>query len=290
MGATTAVNRRVRRAARRGLLSMPPGARRRVELGLLRGYEAGLRLRSREAAEVLDDGGRPVPPARLRVLVSGTADVDFFLDTGRRQAALFRAMVERHGGRLEDMGAVLDFGVGCGRIARHWADLGGPQVFGCDPNRDLVRWCRENLPHVNAATSEDGPPLPYGDGGFDLVYALSIFTHLPEPSARAWMAELRRVLRPGGLLLLTTAGAAYRERLEPGDRARYDRDEEVVQFDSASGTNLCIAYHSPGYVRTRMLDGFELLEAFVTPEHPDEAGAARIAQDVYLARAAASEA
>ena len=275
---------RLRRAARYGLLRLPPGVRARVEIRLLRVYEAYLGLRGRGREPAVDPAGRPVPPTALRVLVSGTADEAFFLDTGRAQAALFRRLLERHAGSLEDMAAILDFGCGCGRIARWWADLRGPAVFGCDPNRQLVHWCRAHLPFLNAATSEEEPPLPYPDASFDFAYALSIFTHLPEQRARPWMAELRRVIRPGGYLLLTTAGEAYRERLSPPEAARYANGEEVVQFDTAAGTNLCIVYHSPAYVRNRMLDGFELVETFISPEHPDEAREAGLAQDAYLLR------
>ncbi len=281
------ISQAARRSIRQGLLRTPLPVRRRVEVGLLRTYEAYTRLRSRHEDEGPPSaGGYPVPPAKLRILVSSTPDPEFFLDTGRRQADLFRSMLERNGGALEDAGAILDFGCGCGRVTRWWAGLEGPAIFGCDPNRELIAWTRANLPFINAAVSEENPPLPYPDATFGFVCALSIFTHLPERQALDWMAELRRVIRPGGHLLFTTAGEAYRDRLTADEAARYDRGEEVVQFDTARGTNLCIAYHSPSFVRERMLAGYEEVEAFLTPEHPEESAAARMPQDCYLVRAA----
>lgn len=272
-----------RRTIRHGLLRTPLPVRSRVEVGLLRAYETYTRTRSSHPEPLLDNG-YPLPPPKLRVLVCGSADPQYFLDAGRGQAALFRGMLERNGCAPEKLGAVLDFGCGCGRIARWWSDLPGPAIYGCDPNRELVRWTRGQLPFVNATVSEDDPPLPYPDATFDFIYALSIFTHLAERHALPWMAELRRVLKPGGLLLFTVAGEAYRERLEPADAARYERGEEVVQFDSARGTNLCIAYHPPDYVRERMLGGFDLVDTLLTPEHPELADAALMPQDCYLVR------
>jgi SAM-dependent methyltransferase len=270
-----------RRTIRYGLLRTPLPVRSRVEVGLLRAYEAYERARSRGSdTALLNAGELPLPPAKLRVLVCGSADPEYFLDAGRRHAALFREMVDRNGIDPEEWTAILDFGVGCGRVARWWADVQGPAMYGCDPNPLLANWTRAHMPFVNAAVSEQDPPLPYADDSFDFVYALSIFTHLGERHALPWMTELRRIIKPGGLLLLTVAGEAYRERLEPGDAGRYDRGEEVVQFDSARGTNLCIAYHSPAYMSGRMLDGFELVDTLPA----SESGDALMPQDCYLAR------
>jgi len=48
------------------------------------------------------------------------------------------------------------------------------------------------------------PPLVYGEGSFGLIYTFSVFTHLSEALQVSWLAELSRVLKPGGYLLLTT--------------------------------------------------------------------------------------
>ncbi len=273
-----------RRTIRLGLLRTPLPVRSRVEVGLLRAYEAYERTRhSGVGAPHADVGDLPLPPAKLRVLVCGSADPAYFLEAGRRHAALFRDMLARNGAAPAEGMSVLDFGVGCGRVARWWADVPGLSMHGCDPNPELARWTRSHLPFVNTAVSEPDPPLPYPAGSFDFVYALSIFTHLAEHHALPWMAELRRVLKPDGVLLLTVAGEAYRARLEPAEAARYDRGEEVVQFDTARGTNLCIAYHSPEYVAARMLPGFELVETLPGTL----TGEAMMPQDCYLVRPAA---
>ena len=101
---------------------------------------------------------------------------------------------------------MLDFGCGCGRVTRNWAGLSGVQVAGTDLSRPAVDWCRRHLPFARFEENGLEPPLVFDDESFDLVYALSVFTHLTADLQLAWRDELRRVLRPGGFLLVTTHG------------------------------------------------------------------------------------
>jgi SAM-dependent methyltransferase len=104
------------------------------------------------------------------------------------------------------------------------------------------------------------PPLEFAERFFDAVYAMSVFTHLPADLQRAWVHELSRVLRPDGLLLVTTHGDSYADRLNSEERKLYDGGELVVRRASVAGTNLCMTFHPEAYVRSRFAPGLELLE------------------------------
>ena len=231
------------------------------QLGLLGGaYRTYERLQAlsplgREAAA---DDGLPVPPARLRVRVAGTADRDWFLEGGRRAEESIRAALARHGAAVEELGALLDFGCGCGRVTRRWCRLDG--VHGSDMNEEAVAWCRANLPFGRFETNGLAPPLAFAGDSFDLVYALSVFTHLTVDLQQVWLRELRRVLRPGGLLLLTTHGRAYLDGLSPEEREMFDGGEVVVRWEDVAGTNLCSAYHPESALRGPLGAGFTFLE------------------------------
>jgi SAM-dependent methyltransferase len=228
-----------------------------------RAYERVRSLRGPGDGEV-DAGGLPVPPPRLRVEVAGTPGLDWFLESGRKQAEIIRSAAERNGVPLESAGSLLDFGCGCGRVLRHWAGLGGPDIHGCDYNERLVGWCAANLPFVTASVNQLEPPLRYEDGQFDLVYAISVFTHLPHDLERAWIAELSRIVAPAGLLLLTTHGDSYADRLEADERPLYDSGEPVVRWPGVAGSNLSTTFHPESYVRERFAPELELLE--LTPD------------------------
>jgi SAM-dependent methyltransferase len=224
-----------------------------------RAYEA---FRSaRGAGEgALDAGGLPVPPSRLRVQVAGTPGLEWFLESGRKQAEIIRAAAERHGPELGELERMLDFGCGCGRVLRHWSGLEGPEIHGSDFNERLVEWCEANLPFVAASVNQLEPPLAYEPDRFDLLYAVSVFTHLPRDLERAWIDELARIVKTGGLLVLTTHGDSYADRLDPDERAEYDSGESVVRWPRVAGSNLCTTFHPEPYVRERLAPKLELLE------------------------------
>jgi SAM-dependent methyltransferase len=209
------------------------------------------RLRGSRRARVREVDGLAVPPPSLRYKVIGTTDLDVFLDTGRDQAHAIRSLL---GERLR--GDVLDFGVGCGRIARHLLDAGS--MHGCDYNRTLVDWTRGNLA-IDTVDNDLVPPLPWPADRFDAIYAVSLLTHWPQDVQRAWMAEWRRVLRPGGTLLATTHGRYFAVHMLPDERARFDAGELVVRHERAAGSNLCVAYHPTQWIERNLTDGFELI-------------------------------
>ena len=224
-------------------------------LGLIgpafRAYERAVALRPQS---VTPTDGVPLPPRRLMVRVAGTADADWFLRSGRAGYHAIGAHVD-----LAQTRDVLDFGCGCGRVTRYFKDHAG-SVSGSDVNGEAVSWCRDNLPFARFEANGLAPPLAFGDGSFDLVYALSVFTHLTEDLQLAWRDELRRVLRPGGRLLITTHGRSYVPRLDDGERARFERGEIVVRWGEVVGSNLCSAYHPERYLREHFAQGFAFLE------------------------------
>jgi SAM-dependent methyltransferase len=212
------------------------------------------RLVSLGPQRVTPTDGVPLPPRRLMVRVAGTADADWFLRSGRAGYDAIAAHVS-----LDEIASVLDFGCGCGRVTRYFRKHEG-EVAGSDVNRDAVAWCRANLPFGNFELNGLAPPLVFADASFDLVYALSVFTHLTADLQLAWRDELRRVLRPGGRLLVTTHGRSYLPRLDDEERSRFARGELVVRWGEVAGSNLCSAYHPEPYLRDTFADGFTFLE------------------------------
>lgn len=96
----------------------------------------------------------------------------------------------------------LDLGCASGRVLRHFAAM-APDVdaVGVDLCRQYVAWAREHL-QAPVLQGTALPSLPFADGSVDAIFAGSVFTHIND-FEEAWLAELRRVVAPGGFALLT---------------------------------------------------------------------------------------
>jgi SAM-dependent methyltransferase/predicted transcriptional regulator len=224
--------------------------------------------------------GLPLPPPDLIELVSGLRSARVyrsFYGSGARSAETVRSVLERNGARVDELSTMLDFGCGCGRVIRHWRDLDGVDLFGSDYNARLIDWCKANLPFARFQSNGLAPELEYPDSAFDLVYAFSVFTHFDAELQGPWLAELRRVVRTGGLVLLTLHGLTRAGVLESHDRDAFLAGELVVHSSDEAGSNVCAAFHPESYVRDVMGAELELLE--LTPN-----GAPEIGQDVALFR------
>lgn len=201
----------------------------------------------------------PIPPNSLIFAATGTRDVRWFLDSGRMTAECFSSTLRGLGRPIESFRAILDFGCGCGRVMRHWSSVRGPALRGCDYNARAIAWDRENLCFASFEQNQLRPQLPYNAGSFDLVYAISVFTHLPESSQRPWIEDLYRVMLPDGILILTLSGRGDFRRLTPQNRISFESGKLVVLDPEFAGTNMCGVYHPPEYVRREWSDLFELL-------------------------------
>jgi SAM-dependent methyltransferase len=163
---------------------------------LLRGRDA----RSREL---------PIPPEEMRALVGLTDPAAFDNTSG---ALVYDFLTP------DTYGAVLDFGSGCGRVARQLIQQRPRpgRYVGIDLHRGMVEWCKRNLePHApgfrfehhdvfhasfNPTSAARTLPFDLEDDAFTLVNAISVFTHLTQDQTEHYLRETSRVLRPDGVI------------------------------------------------------------------------------------------
>ena len=200
-----------------------PGSDRPGSLELIAGWDGAAAARHTSLFRSPADDQVPVPPVTIASPSTGvarTADAargggDWFreiafLAGGMTAAAGVLDQIELHGGGPRGS-RLLDWGCGCGRVTRHLLDKGFDSVAGCDLDSEAISWCRQNLPGAEFFVSPPEPPLPIEDASLDVIIGCSVVTHLDAPRQARWLAELRRVTVPGGLVLLSTQGDfAYR--------------------------------------------------------------------------------
>jgi SAM-dependent methyltransferase len=150
---------------------------------------------------------------------------------------LFRKIYGVYGGELASADAILDFGCGWGRVIRFFLkDVEPERLWGVDANDAVITFCRhQTRSWANFKRVDPFPPIEFDDGIFDLIFCYSVFSHLSEDAHRKWLAEFARILKPGGLLIVTTWDRVFIQRCREL-RARplpfYQTDLQPVFLDT----------------------------------------------------------
>lgn len=229
------------------------------------------------------------PAASLQEGMIGSSN-EAALREGFRFYLAVRDLCSRHGSPLQADTRLLDFGTGWGRYARIFMGTVAPDhITGVDVDAGFIDICRNSFPYGDFRTVPAFPPSELPTGGFDLVIAYSVFSHLAPAAADAWIAEFVRLLGPGGIIAITTQGRTLLQVCEdirqrasfehpwhrnlarsftdlPASEAAYDRGEFLYSA-TGGGDNREASFYGEaliprGYVERHWLEahGLELLE------------------------------
>ncbi len=219
-----------------------------------------------------------VPPYILAFDAYGTLNWEFYYNSGVLHAKLFSNIIEKY--YSNESIKILDWGCGPGRIIRHLHNLKfrKVQLYGTDYNPRTIKWCNLNLKNINFTKNNLAPPLPYNDGYFDCIYALSVFTHLSEDMHFKWIKELYRILNPDGLLIITTHGDNCLDNKLLNQMKQYQSGKLVIEGGVKEGKKHFIALHPSKYVEEKLLADFKILE------HITNASEFLINQDIWVSK------
>lgn len=146
----------------------------------------------------------PVPAGADRFGYS-VNDTGEYLRWGKVDHELLLDRIDKHYGEAADL-HIMDFGCSSGRVLRHFQiehEARNWTLYGTDLQARAIEWMRRNFPpHYQIFTSSLMPRIPLPDNSLDVIYGISVFTHI-KYHWDSWLMELKRVLRPGGLLIQT---------------------------------------------------------------------------------------
>lgn len=197
-----------------------------------------------------------VLPPDYMMYESFLLDYQRYYENGMKTARWLVDLVKKHRG-LEEA-SILDWGCGPARVLRHLPDVvpEAGSYAGTDYNSKTIAWCRKSLPGINFSENNLMPPLAYKDGSFDLIYGISIFTHLSEEAHHKWLAELIRLLKKDGILFLTLHGRGFFNKLTEQEKQVFKSGNLVVRGQVKEGHRTYAAFQPPEFVRewTKNLD------------------------------------
>ena len=208
-----------------------------------------------------------LPPSSLVYDACGHTNWRIYYQIGREHAEYISTLIKDNIDKQSI--SICEWGCGPARLLRHLPDFFSDRsvdLYGFDYNPQTIEWCHKNISTITFFRNSIAPPLLQCESNsFDCIYCLSVFTHLSRDMHFQWIDELSRVVKPNGLVILTTHGDSSRANLLSNEVQLYDKGELVVRNNIREGKRLFVAYHPPSFVRKKLLRKLEVVSHFTEP-------------------------
>ncbi|MEM6838158.1 MAG: class I SAM-dependent methyltransferase [Cyanobacteria bacterium P01_C01_bin.120] len=212
---------------------------------------------------------------KRRVRVGNHYRIDTFLASGLRCYEPLKKAIETYQNRSFQELQVLDFGAGCGRTLQ-FSCKDFKKIWATDIDTEAIDFIVQHYPEINASCNSYDPPTKYKENYFDIIYSVSIWTHIPPDNQEIWLSEVQRILKPSGLALITFLGEnclqsesfnqSYGLKLTPHSLIEkglvYVEYPKIIKKNSISQTEYSygVTYHSNEYIRKVWAQWFDVLD------------------------------
>jgi len=212
----------------------------------------------------------PLPEKKSRARVQGIDSKIIFRLEGFTNFMKLKLILNKTLGRdFDDFSNILDWGCGCGRTTRYFSTVRNTSITGVDIDPKNIEWCHKHLPFAHFLKIPKYPPSSIPDSSFDLIFGISVFTHLREKVQFEWLKELHRIARNDAILMMSTHGedAAKRSVLGPEyffplklkgflDVGFNTELDDIIEGDDYYRD----IYHLQRYIKTRWSRYFEIID------------------------------
>jgi len=202
-------------------------------------------------------------------------DYQSYLYKGRESARQILSLLEKY--KSPESLVILDWGCGPGRITRHLPSLleDSCKLYGTDPNKKYVAWCKKNIPGIEFSVNDLAPPMHKFDSNFfDFIYGISIFTHMSGNMHFLWNEEIMRILKPGGIFLFTTQGESFIEKLSNQERTLFHEGKIIEKSNTKEGHRTYSSFQPTAFIKS-MVKNHEILENIPGKKYSGE-------QDIWI--------
>jgi SAM-dependent methyltransferase len=183
-----------------------------------------------------------------------------------------------------EMPTILDWGCGTGRIVQHLHSY-DPYLllYGADINNEMILWNHQYIKGVHFSVISILTPSDYPANYFDLIYGISVFTHTPSNRQMDWINEMIRILKPSGILLVTTMGSYFNHQLlspEAKQLAEHGIFEKEFQEKgiTAPGNRNYSVYETTAFFEKMIIEHFNIIHFYEGQSYPEKFGG----QDLWI--------
>ena len=205
-------------------------------------------------------------PCIFKSVIGGSKD---FINTAAQIATIFMTYVGKYKPIFES-GDILDWGCGCGRVITQLMKFVSPnRLYGCDIDSAAIEWDKQNLQGPSFTRVDPYPPTNYPDCSFDVIYGISVMTHLDENTQMLWLRELKRIARPNAIVALSVVGEKLRATNMPASLANEFAEKGFAAFvpyysdwlsEFSHQEYYQEAYHTLDYITTNWGRYFDVVE------------------------------
>lgn len=177
---------------------------------------------------------------------------------------------------------ILDWGCGVARVTRHIPKHVDKNslITGADINDQMIKWNSEKIPEVKFFKINYYPPANFSATQFNLVFALSVFTHIEADFQLKWIEEMYRLISDKGIFLFTTHGKKYNSRLSEPDRYELNTKGFITKSYRKKGHRMMTTYNDPESFKKILVPYFDILEYYDGGTYPEKTGG----QDLWIVR------
>jgi 2-polyprenyl-3-methyl-5-hydroxy-6-metoxy-1,4-benzoquinol methylase len=220
-----------------------------------------------------------LPSPELAYDAYGHTNWDAYYQTGIEHAQYISNLIKTNiNSRSLTIG---EWGCGPARILRQIPQFfqdRSVSLYGFDYNNQTILWCQKHIENITFKHNLLTPPLTQSANSFDCLYCVSVFTHLSRKMHFEWIKELSRVVKPDGIIILTTHGDLTKSNLLKQELFSYEHGELVVRDKVEEGKRTFVAYHPPSFVEDELLKGLTVISHIINPIPHN------LTQDIWVVR------
>lgn len=207
----------------------------------------------------------PMPPLSLMYDAYSHCSYNYYYSSGEAHSNIIVDCIQKR--EIKGELVICEWGCGPARVIRHIkeSNILIKKLIGTDYNQKSISWCNSNISGIDFLKNDLEPPLDIKDHSIDVLYCISVFTHLSEEMNLKWIKEIERVLKPGGLFIGTFQGERMKHKLIFDEIKSFDEGGIIVRDKVKEGSRLYATFHSDNFVIEKLLFNF----LHVKKEHHD---------------------